>query len=129
MSTLAQQRIEALTAEQANVAMKSPEHLKLWLSETGRRWLVLNSLDLVDALPWPDGVQAFLQVCMAYGGHRMAQPSGRKEVITTPTGEKVEVDVMKTDQLELEELDRAIRYLVAQAYERDPNWKLENPAL
>ena len=58
----------------SNTAIQSPEHLKRWLQETGRRYLVLRTDDLVDALPWPDGVDALIQVLEAYRQQRLAQP-------------------------------------------------------
>ena len=44
-------------------------------------------------------------------------------------GRQVEVPIMKTDVLEIEEMDCAIRHLIRQASEKDPTWKLENPPL
>jgi len=121
-----QERSEA----QMRVAMQSPEHLKRWLEASGRRWLVLDAMALVEALPWPAGVEAFLQIVAAYRDHRAVQPSGRLEVIFNPvTKERVKVPQMKEETLEVEELDRVIRYLIGQVTEKDPTWKLENPPL
>lgn len=123
-----------LSQEQINVAMKSPDHLKQWLDKTNRRWIVFSGMDLVEALPWPGGVEAFMQVVMAYRDHRRAVWTGRTQRVAgrhPKTGESFdqEVKVMKGEALEVEELDRAVRYLVAQILERDPNWSLEKPAL
>ena len=112
------------------IALKDPEHLKRWLQETGRRWMVLDSVDLVDALPWPDGVDALIQILACYRDHRQGRSSGRTEKMKDPIlGRQVEVPIMKTDVLEIEEMDRAIRHLIRQASEKDPTWKLENPPL
>lgn len=112
------------------VSLKDPEHLKRWLQETGRRWMVLDSLDLVDSLPWPGGVDALIQILACYRDHRQGIPSGRTEKMKDPTlGQDVQVPIMKTDALEIEEMDRAIRHLIRQASEKDPTWKLENPPL
>lgn len=54
------------------VAMKSPAHLKRWLDETGRMYLILRSDHLVDALPFPDGLELFIQVLEAYRQQRRA---------------------------------------------------------
>jgi len=111
-------------------ALKDPDHLKRWLDASSRRWMVFNGIDLIDALPWPSGVEAFMQVVMAYRDHRRVMDSGRTEIVEDPTtGEMVEVPVPKDESLEVEELDRAIRYLVAQLLEKDPDWRLSNPAL
>jgi hypothetical protein len=116
----------ALSQEQLNTAMKSPAHLKQWLKATHRRWLVFNAIELMDALPWPSGIEAFMQVVMTYRDHRRTIDSGRTELVEEPlTGEKVEVPVCKDEGLEVEELDRAIRYLVGQIRERQPGWSLE----
>lgn len=120
-----QERSEA----QMRVSMQHPEHLKSWLVASGRRWLVINALELVDALPWPAGVDAFLQIVAAYRDHRGAMPSGRMEVIAHPNGESITVPVMKGETLEVEELDRAIRYLIGQITAKDSTWKLENPPM
>lgn len=125
---------EAVVTEAAEaadrVSMQDPEHLKRWLAASGRTWLVFNALDLVDSLPWPDGVDLFKEIVACYKNHRATIPTGRVELQEDPTtGNMVEVQIMKGESLELEELDRAIRALVRLATERDAAWKLENPAL
>ena len=117
------ERSEALM----RVAMKTPEHLKQWLDGTGRRWLVLNGLDLVDALPWPHGIEILMQIIAGYRDHRATIPTGRFQpgAALATTG-FVQVPVMKGETLEIEELDRAIRALISQAEEKDPTWKLSN---
>jgi hypothetical protein len=117
-----------LSQEQLNTAMRSPAHLKQWLEVTHRRWLVFNAMELMDALPWPSGVEAFMQVVMAYRDHRRTIESGRTELVEEPlTGEMVEVPICKDENLEVEELDRAIRYLAGQIREKRPEWMLGTP--
>lgn len=123
-----------LTPEQIQTAMKSPEHLREWLDASGRRWLVFDGVELVKALPWPHGVEAFMQVIAAYRDERRTVWTGKMEKFkgkNAVTGEEIdqEVKVMKGEHLEVEELDRAIRYLVGQIMELDPNWSLDKPAL
>jgi hypothetical protein len=124
---------EKLTIEEQSkrllrIAIQDPEHLKRWLEESGRSWLVFNSLDLVDALPFPDGVDAFMQLIACYRDYRSAIPSGRTETIMDPTlGKEVTTSIMKTDNLEVEELDRAIRFLIGQITELDPSWDINTP--
>lgn len=115
-----------LTEAQQNTAIKDPEHLKRWLAATGRRYLVLNTFDLVDGLPWPDGVAAFMQCIDAYRDHRRGMAITRTIVVN---GVEREEPSQKDEFLEIEELDRAIRMLIGEASKRDPNWKLENPPL
>lgn len=119
----------ALQRERAmKAAMADPEHLKRWLKESGRRYMVFDGLELVDALPWPGGVQELMDLTHLYAQHRRKIPSGRFEKQQV-MGNTVDVEIFKTEKLELAELDRVIRFLVAQAYEQDPQWSLENPAL
>jgi hypothetical protein len=122
--------VASLKPEQVRTAMKSPEHMKQWLDASGRRWLVFNAIELVDALPWPDGHDILGQVVACYRDHRRVIETGRTERLKNPdTGEQAEVPVYKTEFLEKEELDRAIRYLVAQMMQLDPAWSLEQPSL
>jgi hypothetical protein len=88
----------------------------------------------VDALTWPYGVEMLMQVVGAYRDYRRTIKTGRTRRLTgvsAVTGEPydVEVEVCKDEHLEIEELDRAVRYLITQLLERDSNWTLEQPAL
>jgi len=115
---------------QMNVAMQSQEHLLSWLEGTNRKWLVFNGLELAKALPFPDGIKAFVQVVQCYRDHRAGIESGRFETQADPvSGGEVRVPLMKSEMLELAELDRAIRYLITQAATLDPNWRLDNSPL
>lgn len=109
-------------------AMASPEHMKLWLQESGRRWLVFDALELIDALPWPGGVQEIMDLISIYTNQRHKMTSGRMEKQEV-MNQVVDVPIFKSARLELPELDRVIRFLVAQAVKWDPSWSLEKPAL
>jgi len=112
------------------VAIKDADHLKAWLEKSGRRWLVFNALELVDALPFPDGVDTLIQLIACYRDYRSVQPTGRVEAIKEPTlGGTVHAPVYKGETLEVEELDRAIRYLIRQITDVDPEWSLNNEPL
>lgn len=50
--------------------MASPQHLKDWLRKTRRHFVVLKSDDLVDSLPWPDGVESIIEIIECYRQHR-----------------------------------------------------------
>jgi hypothetical protein len=100
--------------------MRSPEKMREWLEASGRVWLVFNAPQLVEALPWPEGMNAFMQIVAAYRDHRS----------TIPTGDTEEVNGVPTrlyhgDTLTAVELDRCIRYLIGQITELDPTWTLE----
>lgn len=119
----AEEKMERL----GRISIGSPAHLKQWLRDTGRLWLVFNTLELVDSLPFPSGVDSLIQLIACYRDHRRAIPTGRIEVQVDPAaGVPVEVPVFKGDMLELEELIQAVRYLVAQIRERNPSWNLES---
>lgn len=113
-----------------NIAIKDPDHLKRWLEATGRRWLVFDTLELVDSLPYPEGLDYLMQIIACYRDYRRAIPSGSTEKIIEPTlGHEVERMLYKDETLEVAELDRAIRYLVRMITEKDQSWNLANPAL
>lgn len=123
-----------LTPEQVATAMKSPDHLRAWVEASGRRWLVLDGVEFTKALPFPHGVEAFMDMLAAYRDERRAVWTGRLEKYVGKnelTGDKIDTElrVMKGEHLEVEELDRAVRYLVAQILELDPTWSLDRPAL
>lgn len=119
-----------LSEEQLRTAMKSQEHLKKWVEESGRRWLVLNGAHLVDALPWPSGVEALMQVIACYRDHRAALDTGETQLVENPiTKEMAEVPMYYPETLTLTEYDRAIRWMVGQVTEIDPDWKLTNEPL
>lgn len=65
-----------LRDEQLRTAMQSPAQLKQWFRESGRPYLVLRCADLVDGLPWPDGVTVQQQIISGMRDHRRTQPSG-----------------------------------------------------
>ncbi len=126
------QRLQA----QVNVAMGSPGKMKEWLQESGRRWLVLDALELVDALPWPHGVKDFMFMLSCLSAHRSVIPSTTGETVdqqdpraSPGKGRVIEVPKGKSETLELVELDRAIRYLIGLASSMDSSWSLENPGL
>ena len=117
-------------------AITSPKHLLLWLHESGRRWLVFSADDVVDACTstngerWSENVKLFQTLIDMVRNHRRRVPSGRVEKIKEPmTNQLVDVQVFKDETLEVEELDRCIRYLVGHILEKDPKWSLENAAL
>ena len=121
---------------QLRVAMQSPQKLKQWIEATGRTWMVFNAIDLVDALPWPPpgakepvGIDYLMMIIQCYRDHRAAMETGDFETIKNPNGVEHKVAIMKGELLELPELDRAIRFLIGQATEKDPAWTLNNPPM
>jgi hypothetical protein len=103
------------------VAIQSPEHLKRWLAATGRNFITFSSKDLVDSLEqFEHGVVLLQNLVNCYRAHRNCQPTGE-----SPDGTLT----YKTDVLTLSELDRAIREMIRQAKDLDPNWSLDSDPL
>lgn len=78
-------------------AMKSPEHLKAWLEATGRKYIVINSVDLVNAL-WPQGrgpeaLQTFQQCLEQYVAERLAR--GLPEMLTRSEADEAITTLVK----------------------------------
>lgn len=120
------ERIEAI----ARVSMQDKGHLKRWLRATERTWMVFNAIELVDALRWPDGIDALMQIIACYRDHRASIPSGRSEVqVDSVSGKEVRVDLCKTETFEVEELDCVVRALIKRIKERKPEWNLGQPPL
>ena len=124
MSEIVHSSIVAMSAAERmeaalRTSMASPEKLMQWLEASGRVWLVFNSRQLVQALPWPEGASAFAQIVAAYRDHRSTIPTGDTETIDGQV-----VPKFYTETLTVTELDRAIRYLITQASTLDPTWSL-----
>lgn len=115
---------------QMRVAMKSKTHMREWLEKSGRSWFVFNGAHLVEALPWPDGVEAFIQFVACYRDHRATLDTGEMAWVENPkTGKMDEVPLFYPETLTRTELDRVIRWLVGQITEMDPDWKLADAPL
>jgi hypothetical protein len=106
------------------VSIKSPDKLKEWLEASGRRYLIFDAFQLVDALPWPHGLDALAQVIACYRDHRRTVPSGRFEKVIDARGESRAVPQMRGETLEADEQARLIKYLIRQVQELDPTWSL-----
>lgn len=85
----------------SRTAMSDPEHMKRWLRDTGRTYIVLRTDQLVDSLSWPRGVEAFMGIIDAYRSHRSEQ------MVTLPNG----TVRGKTELPEPDEIDAAIDWL------------------
>lgn len=108
--------------QQSSVAMQSPAHLKQWLRETGRSFVIFKSEDLIDALPWPEGVETVIALVEGYRQHRLTIPvetapcpkaAGHRQGavcdVCRNTGEVIVRG--KTDRLEPDEVEEAITFL------------------
>lgn len=125
MSEEQKKEVETETDALTRVSMKNPHHLKQWLEASGREFLIFRSEDLVDSLPWPDGVNMLMQLIAYYRIRRRVLPNGEHEVQSHPvTLEKMEVPLMKDDLPTLEEMDVLVRSMVGKILEINPEWKL-----
>jgi hypothetical protein len=126
---------ETTLQEIDRVAVNNPEQLKRWLQETNRVFVLLKSTDLVDALPWPDGVSALIHIIECYRQHRITIPveyapcpklPHRKSMceLCKNTGEVVARN--KDQILEVDEMKEAVIWLINQIHEKHPTW---NPFL
>lgn len=95
------------------VAVHDPEHLKRFLRDSGRKYIVLNALDLVDAMEWPGGVQAVMDLVRAYREHRANRPSAWTRTVESklPGGGRATVPVFSGEFLEPDEALEAIRLI------------------
>lgn len=111
-------------------SIKSTQHLKQWLEDSNRHWLVFDGLDLVDSLDFPSGISSLIDIICKYTAYRNTKVSGRLETMKHPiTGETINALLPKTDTLEIEEIDRCVRYLIGLASQLDSTWNLNNPAM
>jgi len=103
-----------------DTGMQSPAKMKQWLSASGRTWLVLNSVHLVDSFKWPEGGEHFQNMVAAYRDLRSTIKTGETENI-----DGVSVEKCHGETLTVPEMDRCIRDLIGQITEMDPTWSLE----
>lgn len=96
--------------------LDNPQHLKNWLKASGREYIVFNAIDLVNALTWPDEIHLLQQIIAKYGHYRSQFSASRPR-------DDSQVTVAKTDALDLPEIVGAMRQLLAQANQIDPDWK------
>lgn len=94
----------ALAKEQVRVSMGDPNKLKEWVEASGRKYILLNASDLIDALDWPEGCIQFQRLIESYREYRSTLPTGRTERQQDPKTRKiVEVSITKAEVLEPEE--------------------------
>lgn len=121
---------EEIARRQDITGMKSPEHLQRWLRETRRDYLVFKTGDFLKAIRFPRDAEALMYLVSRYDEYRSRIPSGRTQTVVEPLTKKtVEIPIMKSEVLEVEELDRAIRNFAAMIYEQKPDWSIENTPL
>lgn len=95
-----------------NVAIKSKDQLIRFLNNSGRRFFVMRSEDLINSLPhFEDGVLAIQNIVSCYRDFRRCIPTDRTELVANPiTSSAIEVMVMKDESLEPEEYDDLIEW-------------------
>lgn len=109
------------------VAMKDLNHFRRWIQESDREFLTFNSKDLIDALEFaPENLELVQQIVQCYRQHRMAIKYDTKIEIEPITGEEIEVSICKDDRLTVAEMDRLVRKLAGQLFDRSPGWSLDS---
>lgn len=111
-----------LNNEQLNVAIKDPQQLINWLQASDRKYLVLETRDLIEALATVDfvgGVENLQQIISLYRDHRRRIPTGlheEAEVNDHVSGKKIAVkmQIFKDELLEPEELTDLIEWAMRQ---------------
>lgn len=98
---------EEMKEARDRISLKDKDHLKKWLIESGRKYLIFNSSHFVDALSMED-LEVFQQLLLKYKNYRNTIPTGRYSFENNPiTGEKCAVTEMYDellDPLEFENL-------------------------
>lgn len=102
---------EEVFERQENVAIKDPEHLKRWLTQSGRKYIVLRSDHLIDGLRWPEGVESFQEIINQYRASRADKRTGEVRIETNEHGEEVEVAETFPETLTQPELQELIAEL------------------
>ena len=99
------QQQETLAPEQERTAIQSPEQLKRFLKASDRQFIIFAANDLVDSLPFPQGVQLFQSMVEFYRHQRWTIETGRIRIEKDEMGNDCEVPIYKADALEVEELE------------------------
>lgn len=106
---MAQERTPAPpdAAREDAFAVSSKEQLLGWLDESGRRFFMIDAHSMVEALPFPEGIQALQLLIAQYRMHRALM------LVELPDGTKL----AKGDQLEPDELRDAAAWCTQLAAE------------
>lgn len=95
-----------------SVSLKDKDTLRKWLIETGRRYLIFDTIHLIDALAFPEGIGVLQHLIKAYGDYRRGLPSGdTKEETNEVTGEVCNVPIMLDEVMNREELIEVHTYI------------------
>jgi len=101
-------------------AMQNKAHCLAWLEGTGRKYVIFRSDHLVESFVWPEHGRMLQILIAGYRDHRAAIEHHK---------DRDGLPVCFGETLEVEEIDRAIRYLIGEITAKDPTWKLENDPL
>ncbi len=118
---------EDLKKAQESTAMRDINHLRRWLAQSDREFLIFFSKDLLDALAFePNALLLFQQLVQCYTQHRMAIAYDTRREFNPDVNAEIEVVVCKDDRLTIAEKDRLIRKLAADLKDAVPGWTLES---
>lgn len=124
---------ETVLQELDRAAIRSPNHLKQWLAASGRRYIIMKTDELVDSLPWPEGVEALIHLIECYRQLRCT-----RVVETTPCprckgkpaavqdcsacGQLGIYNRLGSDVLEQSEVKEVIQFLLQHVQTTEPDW-------
>jgi hypothetical protein len=107
------QETEKLTEEQLRTAIRSPEHLRRWVLQEAP-FVVFKGTDMVDALPYPSGHEAFQHFVSAYRSQRIDiedDEQVRRRGVDPISRETLEVPGKKHDMLTVDEFADLVRWV------------------
>jgi len=98
-----------------SIELRDKDHLIKWLIESDRKWLVFNSIDLVRALLFPEGVRMFQTILNSYREFRSEKSTGYFRKEKNPIdGTICDVEVFHDEVLSNVEIDEVIYFLNTQ---------------
>lgn len=89
--------------ERERVAQTSQEALKKWMVASGRKYMILNAEDFIDALNWPEDHQIWQRFIDAYRDHRRTKLKAEGDRQMALGNEAVPMSRYKGEVLEPEE--------------------------
>lgn len=125
---------DTLYTQVGSAGIRSPNHLKQWLSASGRRYLLMPMDELVDALPWPEGIETLMGLIECFRQYRCARVvesrpcercAARRDAVKSCTwcGGFGVYNRLGTDMLEPDELKAVVEFLVTQIRTTEPTWR------
>lgn len=108
------------------VSLKDKDTLKNYLLDSGRRYMIFNSVHLVDALSFPTGIAMLQTIIHQYKEHRNTIPTGNYRSEKNPVDSQfVSVPIMLEDKFNLDEMKDLVKFLLNKITDMDPSFRIE----